>query len=79
MGTSCLDISGIYDDCCPLFLDRSCIPGLDTDYMGCPYKDGWRICWYYLTQDRCDKSKCGAGDMASLSYAIYKYMVKKDE
>ncbi len=33
---------------CPLYMDRTCILGLDTDYIGCPYEEGLKNCYYYI-------------------------------
>jgi len=46
LGTSCLDVEGLYNGYCPLFNDSTCI--LDEEYSSCPYKDGWRSCYYYI-------------------------------
>ena len=54
---------------CPLYKNVTCMPRLDTESMNCPYKDGWRICYYYLIQD---KDICTAG----LTYDIYEGMKK---
>ncbi len=72
-------LAGLYiDTYCPLFLDDSCCEGFD--FLLCPYKDGWRICIHYIkSHGKLDKSLSAVGDITSLSYVIYKDMVKEDE